>query len=76
MAHRSAARAVLREDLSRTPLRNDVGPGDEVVLDMVVVGELPAGRYELRYDMVVEGVTWFELQGSPCLRTPLEVVAN
>jgi hypothetical protein len=28
----------------------------------------------LRYDMVVEGVTWFEFQGSPCAYRSLEVV--
>jgi len=67
---------VLREDLGRTPLPHDLAPGKEVVLDIVVAAELPVGRYDLRYDMVVEGVTWFELQGSRCLRTPLEVVAN
>ena len=33
-------------------------------------------KFNVAYFMVVEGVTWFELQGSRCLRTPLEVVAN
>jgi len=64
---------VLREDLGRTPLARDVAPGDEVQLDMAVAGVLPAGRYELRYDMVVEGVTWFEFHGSPILRRTLDV---
>ncbi len=37
-------------------LQDERVPGvHEVVLDMVVVGELPAGRYELRLDMVVDG---------------------
>jgi SAM-dependent methyltransferase len=59
---------IIREDLGRTPLPRDVAPGDEVALNVTVGGELPAGTCELRYDMVVEGVTWFELQGSPTLR--------
>ena len=42
-------------------------------MDMTVAGSLPAGHYVLRYDMVVEGVTWFEFHGSPCYRRSLEV---
>jgi hypothetical protein len=66
---------VIREDLGRTMLPTDVRPGEDIVLDVVVAGELAAGRYELRYDMVVEGVIWFELQGSPCFARALEVAA-
>jgi hypothetical protein len=64
---------VIREDLGRTPLPRDVAPGEAVVLNVTVAGELPPGTYELRYDMVVEGVTWFELQGSPVLRRQVVV---
>jgi SAM-dependent methyltransferase len=65
---------VLREDLGRTALPRDVAPGEEIVVEMTVAGLLPAGHYGLRYDMVVEGVTWFEFQGSPCARRSLDVV--
>jgi SAM-dependent methyltransferase len=65
---------VLREDLGRTPLPRDVGPGEAIEIEMTVDGVLPAGRCELRYDMVVEGVTWFEFYGSPCPRRSLDVV--
>jgi len=65
---------VLREDLGRMPLPRDVAPGEEMVVDMRVAGELGPGRYRLRYDMVVEGVTWFEFQGSPCPRREVEVM--
>ena len=65
---------VLREDLGRTPLPRDVPPGDEIRVAMTIAGDLDPGRYELRYDMVVEGVTWFEFQGSACLRRPLLVL--
>lgn len=67
--------AVLREDLGRTPLPRDVGPGEEIEIDMTVAGALPAGRYALRYDMVVEGITWFEFQGSACATRSLDVIA-
>ena len=58
---------VLREDLGRTPLPHDVAPGESIEIEMTVAGVLPAGPYQLRFDMVVEGVTWFEFQGSACL---------
>ena len=56
------------------PLPRDVAPGEEIEIEMTIAGLLPTGRYGLRYDMVVEGVTWFEFQGSPCGRQSLEVV--
>lgn len=66
---------VLRDDLGRTPLPRDVAPGEEIEIEMTVAGLLPTGQYGLRYDMVVEGVTWFEFQGSPCARRSLEVIS-
>ena len=66
---------VLREDLGRTPLPADVAPGQEIEIEMTVAGALPPGEYRLRYDMVVEGVIWFEFQGSPCVWRSLVVVA-
>jgi len=65
---------VLREDLGRTPLPRDVAPGEEIEIEVTVAGHLPTGQYGLRYDMVVEGVTWFEFQGSPCARRSLDVM--
>jgi hypothetical protein len=70
-----AAGEVLREDLGRTPLPRDVAPGEEIEIEMTVAGLLPPGLYGLRYDVVVEGVTWFEFQGSPCARRNLEVIS-
>jgi SAM-dependent methyltransferase len=66
---------VLREDLGRTALPHDVAPGEEIQIEVTVAGLLPAGHYGLRYDMVVEGVTWFEFQGSPCARRSLDVMS-
>jgi SAM-dependent methyltransferase len=64
---------VLREDLGRTPLPHDVGPHETIDLGVTVDVDLAPGFYELRYDMVVEGVTWFEFQGSTCFRRQLQV---
>lgn len=66
---------VIREDLGRTPLAGDVAPGETIDVAMTVPGVLPPGDYRLRYDMVVEGVTWFEFQGSPCPSRSLTVIA-
>ena len=65
----------LEQVLGRTSLPRDVAPGEEIEIEMTVASLLPAGTYELRYDMVVEGVTWFEFQGSPCAKRLLEVIA-
>jgi SAM-dependent methyltransferase len=65
---------VIREDLGRTWIPHDVAPGEEFPVDVTITGVLPAGRYQLRYDVVVEGVTWFEFQGSPCARRVLDVI--
>ncbi len=65
---------VLRDDLGRTPLPRDIGPGEEIGLDMRITADLPPGRYLLRYDMVVEGVTWFEPHGSTAARHRLDVL--
>jgi hypothetical protein len=64
---------VLREDLGRTPIPFDVRPEASIELDVVIDGALRPGRYVLRYDMVVEGVTWFESHGSTCPRRELEI---
>jgi hypothetical protein len=67
---------LLREDLGRTPLPRDVAPGDTIDVDMVLDVALPAGRYRVRYDMVVEGVSWFEHHGSPTPERRLIVSAT
>ena len=65
---------VLRDDLGRTPLPHDMAPGEEVRLDVRIPGRLAPGRYLLKYDMVVEYVTWFEQYGSLPARRTLEVI--
>jgi hypothetical protein len=61
----AADATLVREDLGRTPLPRDVPPGETIAVEVTVPGALAPGTYTLRYDMVVEGVTWFEFQGSP-----------
>jgi hypothetical protein len=68
--------ALIREDLGRTPLPRDVTPGDSIDIELVLEVVLPRGRYRLRYDMVVEGVTWFEHHGSSTPERRLTVTAE
>lgn len=65
---------VIREDLGRTPLPRDVAPGEHVEITMEIAAVLEPGDYHLRYDLVVEGVTWFEFQGSACPMRMLTIV--
>jgi SAM-dependent methyltransferase len=66
---------ILREDLGRTPLPDDVAPGGTIEIQVAVPGDLPPGEYRMRYDMVVEGVIWFEFQGSRCAERTLSVTS-
>ncbi len=67
---------LVREDLGRTPLDADVPPGGERELTLEFAGTLPPGQYQLKYDMVVEGVTWFEPHGSHCPTRTLVVTSS
>jgi SAM-dependent methyltransferase len=63
------ARQLQEKDFIRVPLPHDVPPGDECVVQVEV--PLPAGTapHYLKFDLVAEGVAWFETEGS----TPLVV---
>ena len=57
----------------RVGLARDVEPGDRTAVDV----ELPAidrpGSYEVEFDIVLEGVTWFAEHGSPTTSLRLTV---
>jgi hypothetical protein len=63
------AQRLQEKDLLRVPLPHDVPPGDECAVQVEV--PLPAGTklHYLKFDLVAEGVAWFETEGS----TPLVV---
>ena len=62
----SADGTLLELDFSRHPLPMDVQPGESIrmTIDLPAI-EQPA-RYRLAFDLVSEGVTWFENVGSAC----------
>jgi hypothetical protein len=63
---------LLNRDHHRVALPGPVGTGETVRLDFHCPAP-SAGRYQLRFDLVAEGVTWFEAAGSRAVVLPLEV---
>jgi hypothetical protein len=41
-----------------------------------IVADVPPGDYIVKYDMVVEGVTWLAFHGSECPRRSLRITAQ
>ncbi len=64
---------LLARDHHREPLPGDVPPGQTVALTFNCPAPADPGRYVLKLDLVVEGVTWFETAGSRATSTSLEV---
>jgi hypothetical protein len=68
------------KDVERNGLRTAVGPGPRVgqeeALSVRVLADVPPGTYHLTFDLVLEGVTWFEWKGVAPLALPVEVIAQ
>ena len=65
--------SVTERDHARAWLPSAIGPAEtcEVPID-VPLPDTP-GRYRLKFDMVFEGIDWFEACGSPTTSTTLVV---
>ncbi len=64
---------LLNLDFARARLPRELAPGAAADID-IELPELPApGRYLLKFDLVSEGVDWFERCGSPTTLKPLHV---
>jgi len=70
-AGRYVERSGLRTAVSRGP---DAGAEAEVLAR--VSADVPPGKYDLVFDFVIEGVTWFEWKGVVPAARPVEVVAR
>ena len=59
-----ATGAVIDRDYARAWLPGPIAPGDRA--DVAIDVPVPAapGRYQLRFDLVSEGIDWFETCGS------------
>ncbi|HSB62230.1 MAG TPA: hypothetical protein VLI67_10955, partial [Vicinamibacteria bacterium] len=60
-------------DFFRSPLPRDVAPGETVEATCAFASAPTAGRYELRIDLVAEGLFWFVNHGSAVLPITLRV---
>jgi hypothetical protein len=67
---------MIDRDFARAELPRDVAPGESV--QVAIAGRAPVspGDYELKCDLVAEGVTWFEPGGSAVAVTRLRVIAG
>ena len=63
-------------DTFRAILPNDVPPGAEVNLTVILKSPTTPGPYVLRCDLVEEGVAWFSKEGASPLETTVEVIAG
>ena len=55
---------MLNRDYARAWLPGDVPPGGEVTVPIELPAPLKPGRYTLKFDLVSEGIDWFEACGS------------
>jgi SAM-dependent methyltransferase len=66
--------SVIDRDYGRQELPGRMSPGDDCEAVIVVKAPGAKGEYLLRFDLVREGVSWFELRGSPPADHELEVM--
>jgi hypothetical protein len=64
---------MIDRDFARGALPGDVAPGEAVRTSFDFKAPSTAGDYELKFDLVAEGVTWFEPGGSAVVVVPLRV---
>jgi hypothetical protein len=56
---------ILNRDYARAWLPQTLGPGDRADVRIEIPAPEQAGRYTLKFDLVSEGIDWFEKCGSP-----------
>ncbi len=64
---------VTHRDHARAWLPQTLGPGDSIDVPIDVTAPDAPGRYVLKFDLVSEGIDWFESSGSATTTTPLLV---
>jgi hypothetical protein len=65
--------ALIDLDHARAWLPGDLGPGRSTDVRIEVKAPEKPGRYALKFDLVAEGVDWFESCGSPTITRELWV---
>jgi MoaA/NifB/PqqE/SkfB family radical SAM enzyme len=64
---------ILDRDYARAWLPGDIPPGGTADVEIQVAAPVKPGRYALKFDLVSEGIDWFEACGSPTTTKPLIV---
>ena len=67
---------VIGRDFARCDLDADVTPGESRIVRATFNAPAAAGDYGLKFDLVVEGVTWFEPAGTKVAVRPFKVTAD
>jgi hypothetical protein len=69
-----ASGAVINRDYERAWLPATLGPGSVADVEMTITPPEKPGRYALKFDLVSEGIDWFEACGSPTTTKTLVVI--
>ena len=64
---------VIGRDFGRCALTADVRPGESHTMRAAFTAPAAAGDYRLKFDLVAEGVAWFEPSGTKVVIRPLRV---
>jgi hypothetical protein len=67
-------RMVINRDFERAWLPDTLQPGQSVQVPMTITAPDSPGRYGLKFDLVSEGIDWFEACGSPTTMKTLIVI--
>jgi hypothetical protein len=67
-------RTVINRDFERAWLPATLQPGQSVEVPMTITAPAKPGRYALKFDLVSEGIDWFEACGSQTTTKTLIVV--
>jgi hypothetical protein len=69
-----ASGAVINRDYERAWLPSNLDPGAAASVEMTITPPEAPGRYTLKFDLVSEGIDWFEACGSPVTIKTLLVI--
>ena len=69
-----ASGTVVNRDYERAWLPHDLAPGGTAEIAMTITPPDKPGRYALKFDLVSEGIDWFESCGSPTTTKALLVI--
>jgi len=66
--------SLVNRDYERAWLPAALGPGDRADVPITITAPSQPGRYTLKFDLVSEGIDWFESCGSPTTTKTLVVI--